>query len=112
MTDEERNRIEAFDRVSQFAIDNAADFATGVPHTQITKINTERALLDGYTVDQAEGSGLAAGAYESQDTALHRHSGFKFRTVRPGNRMIPEFDVPLKPNGQIMNGLHFLTLEA
>ncbi|AYB32907.1 hypothetical protein D4L85_21025 [Chryseolinea soli] len=49
---------------------------------------------------------------DAQDTALRRHSGSKFRPARPGNRMIPEFELPLKPNGQIMNGLHFLTLEA
>jgi hypothetical protein len=34
------------------------------------------------------------------------------RADRRRSRMIPEFSIPLTPNGQIMNGLHFLIYGA
>ena len=69
MTDEERYRFEAFERVKQFSLDNSTDFPNGsIQKTNMTKIITEIGLLDGYMVQQVSGSGDAGQAYEVKDT--------------------------------------------
>ena len=70
MTDEERYRFEAFERVKQFSIDNPTDFPNGsVQKTNINKIITEIGLLEDYMSDQVGGSGSASQAFEQKDTA-------------------------------------------
>ena len=68
MTDAERWRLEAFERVKQFSLDNAADFASGVPKTNMDKIKAEIILLNGYLADQVSGGGAADQGYEVKDT--------------------------------------------
>jgi hypothetical protein len=87
MNDSERNRIEAFERVKQFSLDNAADFASGVPHTQIGIVKTELTNLQGFTADQAEGSEDAGAAFVNKDTAREDLSDIMHQIARTARMM-------------------------
>lgn len=92
MTDAERNRMEAFEKVKQYSLDNVADFASGMPKTQCDKIKAELVLLDGFTADQAEGIGDAGAAYVGKDTARENLSEIMFQIARTARMM--EYQYP------------------
>ena len=70
MNDRERRRMEAFERVKQFSLDNGTDFPNGsIQKINMTKIITELGLLDIYETQQVSGGGDASQAYEVKDTA-------------------------------------------
>ncbi len=68
MTDAQRWALEAFERVKQFSLDNAADFAAGVPKNKMDAIKAEIILLNGYMADQVSGGASADQAFEVKGT--------------------------------------------
>jgi hypothetical protein len=93
MTDDERRRREAFQRVKQYYLDNAADFPTGsVQRININKIIAELDNLEDYAADQAGASGAASSAFEMKDTLRETMIDYMERIAATARTMEPQFD--------------------
>ncbi|MBK8466400.1 MAG: hypothetical protein IPL32_11265 [Chloracidobacterium sp.] len=93
MKDSERRRLEAFERVKQFSLDNAADF----PNLSIQKINMDKiiaevTLLDDIGVDQSASDAAAGAAFESKGTARENLVEEMEPIARTARMMEYEFD--------------------
>jgi hypothetical protein len=93
MNDRERRRIEAFDRVKQFSLDNPTDFAAGtIQKVNMDKVKAELVLLGGYTVNQAGSDAAAGSAFESKGTSRENLLAEMEPIARTARMMEYQFD--------------------
>lgn len=93
MTDSERRRLEAFIRIRQFGVDNAADFPAGsIGATQFTVTGALIDEIEVFAGDQAAGWGDARQAFATKGTARENLSDELYDMVRTARSMQYQFD--------------------